>query len=194
MFLRIFHFRILLTVALLCAARAPISVRAQTEIPLDAKTKVFPEIGAGAMGLHARGDGTARRYYVLVSRPSSPSAIIVFNSEGKRLAQMPAPVAGKPALSFAEDFDVDATGRIVVADRSANAIKIFSSAGALEQSISVPAPSSVAALSAGEVAVTSTKTSKPITVFDRAGRVAREFGDGPEISSRTELKDRKSVV
>ncbi|MBI3404594.1 MAG: hypothetical protein HY046_03960 [Acidobacteria bacterium] len=173
--------------ALMCAALAPVSVQAQSEIPLDAKAKLFPEIGGGVMSLRARGEGAARRYYVLVARAGATSAILVFDADGKRVAQVPAATSGKPLLAYAEDFDVDSAGRIVVSDRSANAIKVFSTAGALEQSISVPTPNSVAALSAGEIAVTSVRTPKLITVFDRAGAVTREIGDEQELSSRKDL-------
>jgi hypothetical protein len=159
-----------------------------------ARRRVFPSIGPGLRALHHGADG---KYYVL----ASPSVgIVVFDSQGKQLqvigAPPPAPVAnkaGRAAIAFGEDCDVDAQGNIYVADRGYNLINVFSPDGNLLRSIAFNSPISLAALPEGEVAVTSPRDLHLITVFGPNGRVVREFGEPEPLSERADLNRYLSI-
>jgi hypothetical protein len=160
-------------------------VFAQAEGELTAKVKRFPGIGPGLRAVKRGADG---RTYVLAS--PSPG-LVVFDAQGKQvLAIAPSLVAGKAksaAIVFGEDCDVDAEGRIYVADRGANAIQVLAPDGTLLRSIPVAAPLSVAALGDGEVAVATLREPHLVIVFDKNGRDVREFGDPEQISDREDL-------
>jgi len=167
----------------------------QADIEIFAKKRLFPEMGPGLVAL--KRDAAAHRYLILSARSAG---VAVFNSDGARVGTIPpspAPTAGAKspsALLFPSDFDITSDGRIVIADRAANALKFYDAAGVLVQTISTPAPSSVAALPEGEVAVTSsafsssrTQAVRLISVFDKSGRMVRSFGDLVELASRADL-------
>jgi len=167
-----------------------------------------------------------RLYYVLLPALRSAGAdsvgatVLVYRADGTRVAQIPAPVnrgsaAARPAseadlqavepaaplVVYGYDFDVDVQGRVFIADRAANAVRIFNANGAPAGSISVAAPTSVAVLSTGEVAVASLRGNKLVTVFAEAGdpatgrpeasgwRPAREFGEREAIADPKESAD-----
>jgi hypothetical protein len=118
----------------------------------------------------------------------------VFDAQGKQvlaIGELAAPPGGakasRPVLTFGEDLDADADGKIYVADRGANFIQVFSPAGALLRSIRVNAPVSIAALPEGEVAVGTLREPHLVMVFDKNGRDVREFGDPEPIAERVEL-------
>jgi hypothetical protein len=170
-------------------------VSGQAEIPLVATKHLFPEMGPGLLEL--KYDAAAHRYLVLSSRSAG---VAVYNQDGQRMGTIPPAAAsanGKPApstLQFPSDFDITSDGRIVIADRAANALRFYDSAGALVQSISTPTPGSIAALPEGEVAVVSSAFATPrnqasylITVYNASGGVARTFGDFIDLASRTDL-------
>ena len=90
-------------------------------------------------------------------------------------------------ITFGEDCDGDADGKIYVADRGANLIQVFSPDGTLLRSISVKNPISVAALPEGEVAVGTLREPHLVIVFDKNGRDVREFGDPESLAERQEL-------
>jgi hypothetical protein len=159
----------------------------QDEGDLTANRRLFPGIGPGLRTVKRGPDG---RVYVLAS---PAPGLAVFDAAGKQVLSIGAPVpeaAGKTArtpISFGEDCDVDAEGRIYVADRGANSILIFSKEGALLRSISVPAPVSIAAMPEGEVGVATLHEPHLVIVFDKNGRDVREFGDPEAIAERGEL-------
>lgn len=179
---------------------------AQAEVELLARGRVFPEFGPGVTAFKRDAAG---RYFILLAR----GPLYIVSPEGKTLAQIPpadaaepagkapeapspgkAPSSSPSAFLYADDFDVASSGQIYIADRGANAVKVFSPTGALLRTISVEAPNSVAALPEGEVAVTSaapgaprTRNPRLITVYDAAGKLAREFGDPIEIALRNEV-------
>ncbi len=164
-----------------------------------------------------------RLYYLLLPALRAPAAesatILVFRADGTRVTQIPAAAAtprgqsvaaaataaelqavppAAPLVVYGHDFDVDAQGRVFVADRAANAVRIFAPDGTPAGSISVVAPTSVATLAAGEVAVTSLRANKLVTVYvERADpatgrmvwRPAREFGEPAEIADPKESAD-----
>src|SRR5467141_3427916 len=90
-------------------------------------------------------------------------------------------------ITFGEDCDADAQGKIYVADRGANLAQVFSPEGTLLRSIPVKAPVAVAALPEGEVAVGTLREPNLVIVFDKNGRDVREFGEPEPIAERRDL-------
>jgi hypothetical protein len=74
-----------------------------------------------------------------------------------------------------------------VADRGANAVRVFSPDGAALRSIGVNGPVSVAALPEGEIAVATLREPHLVMVFDNNGKEVREFGDPEPIAEREDL-------
>jgi hypothetical protein len=146
-----------------------------------ASARLFPEIGPGVRALKDDSNG---RYYILAA---PATAISVYGPDAKRVGQIP--VANSPGakIVFAEDVDVDATDRIFVADRAANAVEIFKADGALDATIPVTAPTSVAALSGGEFAVASLRASRLVTIYNEQGKVVRSFGDPRDVASSADV-------
>jgi hypothetical protein len=172
--------------AVLCLLACGASgVLAQAESELTAKTRLFPGLGPGLRAVRRGADG---RTYVLAS--PSPG-LVVLDAQGKQVLAIAAAAvagrAGRAAIVFGEDCDVDAEGRIYIADRGTNAVEILSPDGALLRSIPVAAPLSIAALGEGEVAVATLREPHLVIVFDRNGRDVREFGDPEQISDREDL-------
>jgi hypothetical protein len=161
---------------------------AQEESELTAKQRILPGIGPGLRTMKRGADG---RYYVLAS---PAPGLMVFDGAGKQLlsiSEFPPATAGASKshslLAFGEDCDVDAEGKIYVADRGANLVRVFSPTGEPLRSIAVKDPVSVAALPEGEVAVATLREPHLVTVFDGNGKEVREFGDPEPIAERAEL-------
>jgi DNA-binding beta-propeller fold protein YncE len=161
----------------------------QDEGELTAKKRLMPGVGPGLRAVKHGADGN---YYVLSAPGSSAS---VFDAAGKLVKRVPAfedngnPSPQSPqsgTITFGEDLDVDAQGTVYVADRGANAIKIWDSKGN-ERVVKVNGPVSLAALPDGEVAVATVHEQHLVMVFDKNGRDVREFGDPETISDRPEL-------
>lgn len=173
---------------LLCAAvvaAPPISAQ-QVERDLAAKARVFAEVGAGVRAIQKDAAG---HYYVLTA--PSP-AVFVYNATGQRSGQVPpagaASLAAKQAaIGFGLSLDVDAAGRVYVADRTKNLVRVYGPDGGSLIGVPVVAPTSVAALGGDEFAVASMKSPQLVTVYDLRGRVLREFGAPADIATRTEL-------
>ena len=175
----------LLACLLACAAG---SAAAQDEGDLLARQRVFPGVGPGLRSVKRGADG---RLYILAS---PAPGLLVFDAQGKQvLAVSELPGAdtsaktGRALITFGEDCDGDADGKIYVADRGANLIQVFSPDGTLLRSISVKNPISVAALPEGEVAVGTLREPHLVIVFDKNGRDVREFGDPEPLAERQEL-------
>jgi hypothetical protein len=165
-----------------------VSVRAQEEGELTAKRRIFPSIGPGLRTVKRGADG---RLYVLAS--PSPG-LVVLDAAGKQVLTIgelattaAAPRAERALITFAEDCDADAEGKIYVADRGANLVQVFSPEGTLLRSIAVKNPISIAALPEGEVAVGTLREPHLVIVFDKNGRDVREFGDPEPIAEREDL-------
>ena len=161
----------------------------QDEGELTAKKRFLPGVGPGLRAVKRGADGN---YYVLSAPGSSAS---VFDAAGKLLKRVPAfeeskslnPQSSQLAtITFGEDLDVDAQGTVYVADRGANAIKIWDTKGN-ERVVKVNGPVAVAALADGEVAVATVHEQHLVIVFDKNGRDVREFGDPEPISERPEV-------
>jgi hypothetical protein len=150
-----------------------------------ARARVFPEVAAGVTALKR---DSAGRYYVL-ARPAT--AIQIYGPDGSRAGQVPNANSRGAKISYAQDFDLDASGQIFVADRGANAVKVFAPDGSLTATVRVIAPTSIAALSGGEFAVTSLRSDQLVSVFDAQGANARSFGDLPAVS---QVADRNALL
>jgi len=164
------------------------SAAAQDESDLSAGQRVFPGVGPGLRTIKRGADG---RLYILAS--PSPG-LLVFDAQGKQVLSInetgtaPSSSGQRHALiTFGEDCDGAADGKIYVADRGANLIQVFTSDGGLLRSIPVNAPVAVAALPEGEIAVTTLREPHLVIVFDKNGRDVREFGDPEPLSERAEL-------
>ena len=164
------------------------SLAAQDEGDLVAKQRVFPGVGPGLRAVKRGADG---RLYILAS--PSPG-LLVFDAQGKQVLSISeASVApsgtgqGHPLITFGEDCDGAADGKIYVADRGANLIQAFSREGTPLRPIQVKNPLAVAALPEGEVAVGTLREPHLVIVFDKNGRDVREFGDPEPLAERAEL-------
>src|SRR5258705_346334 len=164
------------------------SAVAQEEGELTAQRRVFPGIGPGLRAVKRGGDG---RLYVLAS--PSPG-LVVFDAAGQQVLSIaelaPGSATSKGArarITFGEDCDADAEGKIYVADRGANLVQVFSPVGTLLRSIPVKAPIAVAVLPEGEVAVGTLREPNLVIVFDESGRDVREFGEPEPIAERPDL-------
>lgn len=161
------------------------------EAELLARRRVFSEVGSGVRSLKRDAAG---RYYILTA---PGPAVLVFDAAGQRVGQVPRvsatpgapipPVSKDALLVYGDDMDLDAEGRIYVADRGANVVKVFTPEGVLALAIPIASPTSVAALSGGEITVATMKSTRLVSVFDPHGKVVREFGDPTEIAERQEL-------
>ena len=140
---------------------------------LVARARVFPEISAGIAAIKSDGAG---RYYVLAA---PAKAIAIYQADGKRLGEIPNANSRGAKIIYAQDIDVDSKGRILVADRGANAVKIFEPDGSLDATIPVAAPISLVALSGGEFAVSQLRSRQLFSIFDAQGKLARSFGEVP---------------
>jgi hypothetical protein len=166
------------------------SAAAQDEGDLDltARQRLFPGVGPGLRAVKRGADG---QLYILAS--PSPG-LLVFDAQGKQVLSInEVGVAssgtgqGRALITFGEDCDGAADGKIYVADRGANLIQVFASDGAPLRSIPVNAPVAVAALPESEVAVATLREPHLVIVFDRNGRDVREFGDPEPLAERAEL-------
>lgn len=143
----------------------------ELESEITARARLFPDVGPGIRAMRRDSHG---RYYFL---STVDHAVRIYSADNTFLGQIPHDDSGKSAIVYGEGFDVDAAGRIYVADRGANAIKVYAQDGTLALSIPVESPTSVVALADGQIAVTSFKSSHLVTVFDAHGKYLREFGD-----------------
>lgn len=145
-----------------------------------ARARLFPSVTLGATAIHRDGAG---RYVVLTER----AGVQIFDAKGQPAGHAPADPSPSAAILFGADLDLDNQGRIYVADQAKNLVEVFSSDGRLERAIRIIGPNSVAVLSETEVAVTSLRSSKLVTVFGPEGQVVREFGQPEQVSGRDEV-------
>src|SRR6202795_1921847 len=174
--------------AMALAAITSLPIRAQEpyqfEGDLMAKRRLYREVGPGFRQIHRGPNGN---YYVLTA---PAPAVLIYDSSLKLIGQMPsqsAAAAKGAALLYGESFDVDHDGRVVVCDRGANAVKIYSPSGAFVATIPVRTPVSVVFLPGDEFAVTSPDAEHLVTAYDLGGKVVREYGDREEIADRPDV-------
>ena len=183
--------RILAVLCLTLALAA--SAAAQVDADLVAKRRLFAPIGPGLKQIREGADG---KIYVLAS--PSPG-LVVYSREARRLLTMrqaaalpeaalaEAKASGEVLVQYGEDCDVDADGTIYVADRASNTVQVYSKDGKHLRTVNVNAPLAVAALPEGEVAVATMRQAALVNVFDKNGRLVREFGDSEQLTQRSDL-------
>ena len=180
------------------AILAGVGARAQEEPTLDATRRVFAEVGAGFRAVRRGPDGS---YYVLTattpsnasksSKPAAPaiSAVLVFDAEGRKLRQIPAQPRPREIVS-GSSLDVDASGRVYVADAGGNAVIVYAADGTLFARLSVPSPTQIVALPRNQFAVCSANSDHLIAVYDSHGALVREFGELADLSDDADLNRR----
>ena len=162
-------------VLLLAGFAAPHRGNAQGFVnAVQSRARVFPEINSGVTAMKR---DSSRRYYVLAT---PPNVIWIFSPEGKRIGQIPRAGAENAKIQYAVDFDLDSEGFLLVADRAANAVVIFSPDGSLLKSISVPAPTGVVALPENQFAVSTLRSKRLVEIYTDQGDLVRSFGDPVE--------------
>ena len=154
---------------------------AQTAEPeIRARARVFPDVGAGLIGIKRDAAG----HYYAVASPAN--TVLILSASGKRIGEIPNATVQtaasldpkkNPKIIFAADFDVDSGGRVLVADRGANNVKIFAPDGSLAGVIPIPAPTSIAALPGDELTVTSLRYRWLMGIYRYAGTLVRAIGD-----------------
>jgi hypothetical protein len=176
------------SLAMALAAVTSLPVRAQEpyqfESDLMAKRRLYRDVGAGFRQIRRGPNGN----YYLLTAPAP--AVLIYDPSGKRIGQVPSPSAAEAkgaALVYGESFDVDHDGRVVVCDRGAKAVKIYSANGALAATVSIPVPVSVVFLPGDEFAVTSPDAEHLVTAYDLAGKMVRDYGDREEIADRADV-------
>ena len=183
-------------------------LRAQEDPTVDATRRRFPDAGAGFRAIRRGPDGF---YYVLAadsasaaspqgtkrskaSRPSdaasnAANAVLVFDSEGRKLRE----IAGQPRRgerTSYDSMDIDATGRLYVADPAGNAVSIYAPDGTLLAHLRIPAPTQIIALPHDQFAVHGANADHLIAVYDLHGERRREFGELADVSDDAELNHR----
>jgi hypothetical protein len=157
----------------------------QFERDLTAKHRLFREVGAGFRQVRRGPNGN---YYILTA---PAPAVVIYDSTGKQVGQVPSQTAAAAkgaALVYGESFDVDADGRVVVCDRGANSVKIYSAAGELTTTIPMQVPVSVVFLPGNEIAVASPASDHLVTAYDLSGKMIRDYGDREEMDGRADVK------
>ena len=157
------------------------SAQEEMETEITARARLFPDIGPGIKAV--KRDAAGRYYFLSTMDPD----VRVYTAGNTFLGQIPTNATGAASIVYGEDMDVDASGRVYVADRGANAVKIYSHEGTLTLSIPVDAPTSVVALPGGEIAVASLKSGELVTVYNMAGKDLREFGDFSDLAEHQQL-------
>jgi hypothetical protein len=178
-----------LLIAAACCGLVAGASHAQTELTLNAKSRLFPIAGPGVRGIKGGPDG---RYYILTAH-----AVLVFDAAGSKVGEIPAPSPkGKKAdvLNYAEAFDVGSDSRIYVADRGANALRVFTPAGAPVLTVSFPSPSGIVALSGGEFAAATSSAAHLVSVFDMNGAELRTFGDLVDLAATPAFNQYLSIA
>jgi hypothetical protein len=148
---------------------------------IRALSRVFPEIGPGLVALKRDADGI---YYAIAAPAHS---VTVFDSNGKRRGEIPGDSSQGGTIVSAEDLDLDSSGRLLVVDRGANAVKIFAPDGSLDATVPVASPNSVVALLGGEFAVSTLGPSPAIIIYDAQGKRLRNFETLPAAARQLAL-------
>jgi len=164
-------------------------VQAQQDPPLDATHRRFPDVGAGFRAIRHGLDGS---YYVLATPPPTAPAVLIFDSEGKKLRQIPLQTRPGEILS-PNSLDIDASGRVYIADLGGNAVSVYTADGTLFAHFRVPAPTQIIALPRDQFAVCSATSGHLIAVYDLHGTLLREFGELADLSDDAELNRRLNV-
>lgn len=166
--------------AVLCAILSFPASAQRLQNVIESRGKVFPSVGAGITALKR---DSAGRYYVL----AKPATVIsVYSSAGDLIQQIPNAKSNGVSIRYAVDIDLSPEGRLFVADRGANCILVFQPDGSQVARIPVAAPTSIVALSGGEVAVTSLVSKRLVQILDSRGNTVRSFGEPADLVEHPE--------
>ncbi|MGC1935341.1 MAG: hypothetical protein WA681_10010, partial [Candidatus Acidiferrales bacterium] len=171
----------LLCSAFLLFAVGKSSAQEEMETEITARARLFPDVGPG---IKAMKRDAAGHYYFL---STMDHAVRIYTADNTYLGQIPKNDQGPAAIVYGEDFAVDASGRVFVADRGANAVKVYTPDGVLAFSIPVTTPISVVALPTGEIAVANLGSAELVTIYDKNGKDLREFGDISYLADHKQL-------
>ncbi|HXW62470.1 MAG TPA: hypothetical protein VEJ45_07730 [Candidatus Acidoferrales bacterium] len=138
---------------------------------IQARARVFPEVGPGVAALKRDAAG---HYYILAA---PANAVTIYGADGHRIGLIPNAQSHGAKIVYASDLDIDADGRLFVADRGSNTVKIFSSDGTLVATVDVATPMSLAALSGLEFAATLLHSDHLVNLFSARGALVRAFGE-----------------
>jgi hypothetical protein len=165
----------------------PPPVKAQGFVnAVQSRARVFPEINSGVTAMKR---DSAGRYFLLAT---PPNVIWIFSPQGKRIGQIPRAGAETAKIQYAVDFDLDSDGFLLVADRAANAVEIFSPDGSLLKSIAILAPTGVVALPENQFAVSTLRSKRLVEIYTDQGDLVRSFGD-PAQSGADPLKQLQNL-
>jgi hypothetical protein len=157
---------------LIAGFASPPPVNAQGFVnAIPARARVFPEISSGVTAMKR---DTAGQYYVLAN---PPNVIWIFNSDGQRIGQIPRAGAETAKIQYAADFDIDSDGRVLIADRAANAVVIFSADGVFIAKIPVFAPTGIVGLPDHQFAVSTLRSKRLVEIRSDDGSPVRSFGE-----------------
>jgi hypothetical protein len=167
----------------IAAAATPYHTQAQgLRTTIQPRARVFTSIGPGVTALKRDASGL---YYVL----AKPATLIsIYKPDGTLVGQIPNANSRGAVMRYAVDFDISPEGRILVADRGANAIQIFAPDGTPLSRLRVQAPTSVVALPGGEFAYTALTSERLVQVLSDRGDDIRSFGDPSELSTDSQKK------
>jgi hypothetical protein len=135
------------------------------------RARVFPEFSSGVVVMKR---DSAGHYYVLAT---PPNVIWILSGDGKRIGQIPRAGSDTMKIQYAVDFDLSPEGRVLVADRAANAVEVFSPDGTQLAKIPVFAPTGVVALPNDQFAVSTLRSKRLVEIRSDQGALVRSFGD-----------------
>lgn len=165
---------------------APVSAQGFESAVLS-RARVFPEFHGGVVALKR---DSAGHYYVLAT---PPNLIWILSRDGQHLGQIPHAGSDGAKIQYAVDFDIASDGRVLVADRAANAVEIFSAAGVQQARIPVFAPTGVVALPNDQFAVSTLRSKRLVEVRSDQGALIRSFGDPTEAGVDPDSKQLQNV-
>ena len=149
--------------------------------------RVFPEFSSGVVAMKR---DSAGHYYVLAT---PPNVIWILSGDGKRIGQIPHSGSDAEKIQYAVDFDLSPDGRVLVADRAANAVEVFSPQGAQLAKIPVFAPTGVVALPNDQFAVSTLRSKRLVEIRSDEGSLVRSFGDPTDAGINPDSKQLQNV-
>ena len=165
---------------------APVSAQGFESAVLS-RARVFPEFSSGVVAMKR---DSAGHYYVLAT---PPSVIWILSGDGKRIGQIPRAGSDTAKIQYAVDFDLAPDGRVLVADRAANAVEVFSPDGVPLAKIPVFAPTGVVALPNDQFAVSTLRSKRLVEIRSDQGTLVRSFGDPTDAGINPDSKQLQNL-
>jgi hypothetical protein len=165
---------------------APVSAQG-FESAVPSRARVFPEFSSGVVAMKR---DSAGHYYVLAT---PPNVIWILSGDGKRLGQIPRAGSDSAKIQYAVDFDLAPDGRVLVADRAANAVEVFSPDGVPLAKIPAFAPTGVVALPNDQFAVSTLRSKRLVEIRSDRGTLVRSFGDPTDAGINPDSKQLQNL-